>query len=298
MSGTAAPARCLLCNAVGRIVPAAFQQLYPQLGTAPVCLDWWECGGCGGWFAYPVPIPSVIDRYWRTVAYNDPRREVDIAQGKEGVQRRILGGLSRWVDTGPLLDFGCNFGQFLLMARDAGWAPSGFEPNVSVAELARAKGFEVRCGWSLQDVGFPTEHFAAITVNDAFCYVWDPVATLCTFHNLLKPDGVLAMRLTNKRFILGLVRAFSKAGPVRNIRISRLLQGQFHSLRPDRLGRIMRGVGFDRIRIQPRAMTTSWSALGWSTRTAYLGADCVYVLSLATINLSPGVLLFARKSPS
>ncbi|MDQ3831110.1 MAG: hypothetical protein M3361_17795 [Candidatus Tectomicrobia bacterium] len=58
------------------------------------------------------------------MAYLDAKSELAVAQAKEAVQRRILAGLSRWTKPGPLLDFGCNFGQFLLMARQAGWTPS------------------------------------------------------------------------------------------------------------------------------------------------------------------------------
>ncbi len=118
------PSRCRLCNAPHEITPAGFRQVYPQKDAPPVLLDWWECRVCKGWFAYPVPSPQVIERHWETVAYLDAKSELAVAQAKEAVQRRILAGLSRWTKPGPLLDFGCNFGQFLLMARQAGWTPS------------------------------------------------------------------------------------------------------------------------------------------------------------------------------
>jgi SAM-dependent methyltransferase len=296
MSKTLPPVRCLLCNASGGILPAEFRQIYPQKDSAPVLLDWWQCCACEGWFVCPAPTPEVIERHWPTVAYNDPKLEIETARVKEGVQRRLLLGISRWTKPGTLLDFGCNFGQFMLMARETGWTPSGFEPSETAAEIARAKGFDVRQGWSLEEADFAEGSFSAITANDVFSLVWHPIATLETFHRLLKPSGVLAMRLTNKRFILELVRAFSPKGMEREARISRILQAQLHSIGLTPLRRILRGLGFDRIRIQPRAMTAPWNALGWRTRIAYLGADIVYFLLLTKVNLSPGILLFARKA--
>jgi hypothetical protein len=57
----------------------------------------------------------------------------------------------------------------------------------------------------------------------------------------------------------------------------------------------MEAVGFERIRLLPHATTAPWRALSWQTQVAYLGAAFVSLLSLRKINLSPGVLLFARK---
>ena len=291
-------ARCLLCNERNSIVPAGFHQVYPQKDSDPVLLDWWECGTCKGWFVHPFPTPEVIERHWGLVEYNDPKLAIEIARAKVGVNQRILAGLSRWTKPGPLLDFGCNFGQFLVMAREAGWDPVGFDPYETAAEIARSKGFDVRCGWSLVEAGFPEGYFAAITANDVFCLVWDPVGVLQTFYRLLRPGGVLGMRLTNKRFILGLLRSFSRPGAARDHRISYILQGQFRSIGLASLTRIMRGLGFDSIEVKSRAVTAPWSALRWQTQIAYVGAEIVRFLSLTKLNLSPGVLLFARKATS
>jgi SAM-dependent methyltransferase len=202
--------------------------------------------------------------------------------------------VSQRTKPGPLLDFGCNFGQFLAAARESGWCPTGFEPNATAAEQARSKGFDVRCGWSLHEASFTEGYFAAITAIDVFYYVWLPIATIDDFYRLLRPGGVLAMRLTNKRLLMGFVRAFSSAGS-RDERISRILQGQFHSISLTSLSRILHGVGFDRIQIQPHAVTAPWNSVGWQTRVAYLGAGMLYYLSFTKVNLSPGVLLFAQK---
>jgi SAM-dependent methyltransferase len=290
------PVQCNVCGATGRIFAAGFHQVYPQKNSEPLLLDWWECRTCGGWFVDPYPTAMMIESHWQTVSYNNPEYETTIAGYKEKISRRILQGLSRRTKSGCLLDFGCNFGQFLVTAREAGWSPSGFEPYAEAAEEARRKGFDVRCGWSLQEAGFADERFAAITANDVFGLVRDPFVTLRSFHRLLTPSGVLAMRLTNKRLMLGLVRALSAEGPVRDARISKILQAQFSSVKLSSLSRILRLIGFDRICIQPHATTAPWKILKYQSKAAYLAADIIYGLSCAKINLSPGVLLFARKS--
>lgn len=288
--------RCLLCDSSHGIVPADFRQWYAQGGGPPVVVDWWECRACEGWFAYPVPGPRVIARYWETVGWADPRQEQKIADNKKVLFGKVLKGLRNWTEPGPLLDVGCNFGQFMLMAHEARWVPAGFDPSPIAAEKARAKGFDVRCGWELGKAGFAEASFAAITSVDVFYYAWHPIATLRDFYKLLRPGGVLAMRVSNKRFALGLVRAFSQRGAARDATLSKLLQGQFHTINMLSLSRILREIGFDHVRIEPSAAAAPWSASGWTTRGAYLCADITYFLSLTMINLSPAVLVFARKA--
>src|SRR5438552_17089889 len=124
------PTTCSLCNRAGQIISARFQQLYEQPDGLRVPLSWWECRWCRGWFVYPVPEPSVIERHWETVHYTDRRFETAIALGKMELEQRILSTLGEKIARpGTLLDIGCNFGNFLVRAREAGWMPSGFEPN-------------------------------------------------------------------------------------------------------------------------------------------------------------------------
>jgi SAM-dependent methyltransferase len=290
------PARCLLCNDCKRISPAGFRQLYPQQDSESIPLRWWECDSCRGWFVYPVPEPYVIERYWPTIAYLDPKLEIQIATAKEDLQRRILTKLSHSMKPSSLLDFGCNFGQFLCSARDAGWTPSGFEPNQYAAEYAHSKGFDVRTGWLLEKAGFHEASFDAITATDTFCYAWNPSATLRIFYDLLRVGGILVMRLTNKRFVLGIARMLMPKGSIRDRALSRILQGQFHSVRMSELERILVQTGFDHVEIEGGATTDPSSAHWGKRRIAYRVADIICGMTYSKVNLSPGVLVFARKS--
>jgi SAM-dependent methyltransferase len=293
---TVHPGRCYLCNAEGWLVPARFQLLYPQHNTEAIPLDWWECHSCGGWFLYPVPTPAVIAQYWKNVEWADPDRETEVANAKRALQLRILDELRHRINPASLLDFGCNYGKFLLLAREKGWSPIGFEPNPQAAAKAREKGFEVRSGWSLEEAGFAAGQFAAITAVDVFCLVWDPATILRVFHRLLEPGGVLAMRLTNKHFILRALRAVLPEGRKLDIKISKVLLPQFHSIGMGSLARILEEIGFDQVCVLPRATTAPWASLSWRTRSAYVGAAVLDYLSLRAINVSPGVLLFAHKT--
>lgn len=294
----ASPAgQCPLCDQATGVGPAGFRQIYRQAGAESVLLSWWECRACRGWFAYPMPTPVQIDRHCRTAVYNRPAQAVELSQAKSSLQHRILARLSDRTSPGPLLDFGCSFGEFMAQAAHAGWTPSGFDPNDEAVKIASAKGWDTRCGWVLDEAGFPEKHFAAVTAIDSFCFAWHPYDTLRTFHRLLQPGGVLAMRLTNKRAVLGLARALSGSDTARDTRLSRILKGQFHGISMGSLVTILSRIGFDQIRIEPQAATAPWHMLSSSTRLAYGLAQVVSCLTLRRIIISPGVLLFARRAP-
>ncbi len=291
------PTLCRLCNVSDSVISARFQQIYPQAEAESVPLDWWECQRCGGWFVDPVPTPAIIERHWSTVLYNNTAYEADIAHKKEAMQQHILTTLAAYTERGALLDMGSNFGNFLVAARKEGWQPSGFDPYQKAVDVSRRLGFaDVRCGWTIESAGFPKAHFAAITAIDAFYYVWHPYTTLQTFHELLRPGGVLLMRITNKRLALAMARRLTPDQSARNRRLTQLLKGQYHTVGIPALSRIMRCIGFRSVEVQLRAMTIPWREMGWSTRLSYLTADVVYAASLSRINLHPGVLIIARKN--
>ena len=289
------PTHCSLCHDVQPVSSAGFRQIYRQIGHPAEHLVWWECRACGGWFVYPVPTPEVIVRNCARAAYNDPRRAAEIARAKESVQQRILARCAGWTTRGPLLDVGCSFGEFLVLARDHGWVGCGFDPNEEAVKEAAGKGFDVRSGWQLEKAGFPEKNFSAITVNDTFCFCWDPHGTLQTFYGLLEPGGVLAMRISNKRTVAGIVRALTPAGPRRDARLSRVLQGQFHTISVRHLASIIRELGFERVEIEPWAPTISWRGMTVATKLAYAPPQALYAVTFGRVNLSPGVLLFAQK---
>jgi ubiquinone/menaquinone biosynthesis C-methylase UbiE len=110
----------------------------------------------------------------------------------------------------------------MLLPRDAGWSPRGFDPNEMAANIVRARGLEVRCKWKLEEARFPEAEFDAITAIDSFYYVSNRYETLRTFYRLLRPSGELATRLTTKRAAFGLARAVFRSGPKRDAKLSRM----------------------------------------------------------------------------
>jgi hypothetical protein len=73
------------------------------------------------------------------------------------------------------------------------------------------------------------------------------------------------------------------------------LQAQFHSIAPRRFERMLRENGFSEVEILPGGATAPLSELSWKGKLAYLGGGAAFRLSLGRVNVSPGILVFARK---
>lgn len=286
---------CRLCDAAGTVRPAGFQQYYRQKHGNPAVISWWECRNCRGWFADPPPPPDVIRANWGVVAYADWRQDQQITEDKGDLSNRVLASIARRGSKGTLLDAGCAFGTFMAMAKAAGWDVAGYDPNPESVRIARDRGLDVREGWTVAECGFCSGKFDAITAIDSFYYSWWPYQDLREFARLLRPGGVLAMRVSNKRCFLGMVRAVLPGGRRRNAVLSRFLQGQFHTVGMRSLQRALEGVGFAQIYHLPHATTAPLRSCRWSTRIAYGVADAVRYATFNQFDLSPGVLLFARK---
>jgi SAM-dependent methyltransferase len=98
---------------------------------------------------------------------------------------------------GELLDVGCASGVFLSRALDAGWQVTGLEPSEALykdaVELIGNRGTILPL--ILEEAGFGTRHFDAITVWDVLEHVVDPMAFLRQCRQLLKPGGHIFLNI-------------------------------------------------------------------------------------------------------
>jgi predicted SAM-dependent methyltransferase len=73
----------------------------------------------------------------------------------------------------------------------------GVELNGDVARFASEKyGLDIAIG-TLEEARLPDNAFDAVTMWDVLEHVYDPATTLAEIHRILKPDGVLVIRVPN-----------------------------------------------------------------------------------------------------
>lgn len=116
--------------------------------------------------------------------------------------REHLDTLRALKPTGRLLDIGSHCGFFLRMAKNQGWELHGIEPSPTNAALARDKfGLNVHVGY-LEDDVFPPEFFDVVTLVDVLEHVTSPAPLLSTIKKILKPGGILFVKVPNVRWNL------------------------------------------------------------------------------------------------
>jgi SAM-dependent methyltransferase len=156
-----------------------------------------RCGGCGLVYTDPQPREIVFQRY---------REQYDLADHfaaftmrKEVLYRRRLA----WLPTpaphlSRLCDVGCGDGQFLELAREAGWDAVGIEPNPSAAARSRERGFKIHQGFLEDASQLPWRSFGLVTSWDSLEHTPEPRRFAQQLVRLLAPGGQLALTTLNR----------------------------------------------------------------------------------------------------
>jgi 2-polyprenyl-3-methyl-5-hydroxy-6-metoxy-1,4-benzoquinol methylase len=98
---------------------------------------------------------------------------------------------------GKLLDVGTNMGFFLRKAHEAGFETEGVEPSPALSKIAR-ECFDLKIHNSyLEQAELPSNHYDTITLIDVLEHVTKPKELLKVCFNLLKQDGIIAVKVPN-----------------------------------------------------------------------------------------------------
>lgn len=94
---------------------------------------------------------------------------------------------------GRVLDVGCGDGQFLDIARQAGWETHGLELSPVSSQAALERGHQVSCGSVTEPLDPDPGQFDLITVWDLLEHLAEPGRALSLLSRQLKPGGVLVL---------------------------------------------------------------------------------------------------------
>jgi 2-polyprenyl-3-methyl-5-hydroxy-6-metoxy-1,4-benzoquinol methylase len=125
-----------------------------------------------------------------------------ILRGEAGHPRDVnydqeLRAIAEIVPSGRLLDVGSHCGFFLRRARGMGWDLTGVEPSVNACALGR-EYFDLNIvHGTLGEAAFPARSFDVVTLVDVFEHVEQPVALLREAYRVIKPGGVLFIKVPN-----------------------------------------------------------------------------------------------------
>jgi 2-polyprenyl-3-methyl-5-hydroxy-6-metoxy-1,4-benzoquinol methylase len=212
---------------------------------------------------------------------------------------------------GNFLDIGTNTGSFLRLARGRSWKLTGVEPSPQLGQLARDWwGLDIVEGF-IETVNLPSHHFDIVTMTDVFEHIVNPKEVLAAVKQVLKPDGLLFIKVPNGRFNIlkhwGR-RALGKKETDDFDAYEHVLHYTDKTLKA-----MLRASGFDpfRITVEPPVQLPVWHKhvghyyhhrspflLDWKT---YSGRNLLYAMSLGEFALTrrvgycaPNIGCFAR----
>ncbi len=208
-----------------------------------------ECRRCGLVYCDPRPAPEVLiglyNSYHQRGCKDDQTWQRLMAPNFSevaGVLEDMLPG------KGALLDIGCGYGHFIEIMRDRGWTVTGIEPSERTSEFAGSKGLDV-IRTVIEDASFPEGSFDAITAFYVLEHLFDPLAALNKIKALLKPGGVLVLRVPHTTPI---VKALRFAGIGNNLYD---LPFHLYDFSPETMIRLLEKAGYCGIKIAPGCPT-------------------------------------------
>jgi SAM-dependent methyltransferase len=154
------------------------------------------CAACGLIYRNPRPPAAAIDRAYAEDSYGTERLEALFGSQRELYlsKARVL---RRWLPSHRpprVVEVGSFVGGFLAAAAEEGWEALGVDPGLEVAAFCRDRGFVVFPG-TLAELRAAPGSFDVVAIWNTFDQLPDPHPTLAAARRLLRPAGVLALRM-------------------------------------------------------------------------------------------------------
>jgi 2-polyprenyl-3-methyl-5-hydroxy-6-metoxy-1,4-benzoquinol methylase len=184
---------CPLCSS------NQYTKIYQERGALGIV----RCSKCTLLYVNPrLKEPEKV--YWGdAVKYFEEARLIFEGKAKHHRDANYIDDLKliyKYKPSGNLLDIGTNMGFFLRNAQGWKWNLYGVEPSPSLSEMARRYfGLNVKTAL-VEDAGFEDNFFDVVTMTDVFEHITEPSKLLAEIHRILKPDGILFVKVPNALF--------------------------------------------------------------------------------------------------
>ena len=106
---------------------------------------------------------------------------------------------------GSVLDIGCGYGHFLWIMKERGWTVQGIDPSPETVAYAHSRGLRVFEG-NFEEFDASAESFDVITMFYVLEHLIEPVDALKKVWRLLKPDGMLVIRVPHTTPLVKLLK--------------------------------------------------------------------------------------------
>jgi len=201
-----------------------------------------RCNNCGFVYVNPRPEDGAYKELYTDYLPDRMENPLDWKAYMERVYKFTADLIeARITSKGRFMDIGCGFGFFVEVMRDRGWKASGVDISHTAVSYARERGLDVDLGL-ISDSNHVEGTFDAITMFYVLEHVTSPVETLKEVLGLLRPGGLLVLRLPHTTPIVRMLDLLH----INN----NLYDPPFHlsDFSPDTINRMLAMVGYREVR--------------------------------------------------
>ncbi|MFH1559934.1 MAG: class I SAM-dependent methyltransferase [Chloroflexota bacterium] len=240
---------------------------------------------------------SAMAEYWGKIDRNTLKEYI------LAFQRGLLTQISAMVPPGRLLDVGCGWGYFLLMAKEEfGYEVHGVDPSKKLAEVCRdQRGLENVVQGSIEEIEVQQGFFDVVTLMDVLEHLADPGCVLQKINTMLRPGGAVFIKVPNVAYLKIKARVFSSKfimGRLNALPDVEVMHPREHlyNFSPKTLRALLSKHGFEGMRFS----YYGGGLTGSGQRDRMLGAYSALarltdVLSMGRAKIQPNMGVFARK---
>lgn len=266
------PTSCNLCGS------AEHDRLTVQSGYNIV-----KCRECGFVYVNPRPDADTLKSLYSDYLSNK-MEDVDAWRGyMDEVFDWTVGTLNQRIpEKGSLVDIGCGYGYFVEKALKNGWKASGIDISEKAVKEATARNLDARV-MTIEELAEAGERFEVVTMFYVLEHLIDPLGTLSLLKNIIRPGGLLVLRLPHTTPI---VKFLSSLGIENN-----LYDPPFHlsDFSPGTIKAMLVKAGYTDIKTVIGGNTRPERPLPFLvSRTSVLVANLLYSLSGSSV-LMPGI---------
>jgi SAM-dependent methyltransferase len=253
-----------------------------------------RCPSCQFIYLNPRPTGEALLRFYQHYLPEEESLIGSWHRMMKPVFKRAARLLQKYAFRGRLLDVGTGFGFFLSGMKDRGWEVTGVEISRKAMEFAKEiLGINLQHG-PLERVGFPENHFDAVTAFYVIEHLPDPMSFLKECHRILKPKGLLLLRYPHTTPIKNLLYLFGIENRLYD------LPAHLSDFSPQTIQKCLQEVEFDRCQHMIGGYTLP-SGLGKRISSSFFGSlsEGLFYLSGKKF-LFPGVsktVIAFKKSP-
>lgn len=262
-----------------------------------------KCRNCGLLYHFP---QVSKDKYLKNIQkyYSEVDPSFGVAYSRKRLYKKFLHQIEDIKRKNTrLLDVGCGVGYFLSLTKNEGWNVHGIEPNPDIVKKGSQNfGLDIQCV-DFEESNFPSDYFDVITLWNVYDELLNPAECILKIRKILKPSGVLYIRVPNAAFHLFMYKIQKT---LKKLHLGYIVPHQsfiFHifSFSAKTLKWILNNNGFYNIRIKNSWPTSGdpygvKKGIGVLKKTAFFIGRVIFILTLGKKAVAPSIEVFAKNA--